>query len=191
MENLMPFQLSAVLLSIALAAQAQDVPAPHGGGLSMGTIVYGEPVVVHLVRPATLPVRLDAVIAEQRAELMGARMALDGNMRIGAPFNYDVAAGSVFRAYRTAEGMRWCQTHDPGVVYTPAHDEQRHICPGICLVRANAAGAYESVRMVPYPPRTEYRDVTIPAARLRAAPPPTNPRISRLQVFQRLRLAEI
>lgn len=186
----MPSYLSAAILPIALVLQAQGATlAPRG--LSAGTILYGEPIIVDLVRPATVPVQLDAVIAEQRAEVMGARRILDSDMRIGAPFNYDVPAGSVFRAYRTVEGTRWCETHGPGVVYTPAHDEHRDIYPGICLVNANPEGTYESVRMVPYPPLTQYRDVPIAAARLRPAPPVTDPRIFRLQVFQRLRLSEL
>lgn len=182
-----------VALPLALLLQAQSRPSATSlaGGLSYGTIIQGEPVLTDPVPPHGVPVQADAVIAEQRAEVMGARTAVDRTILIGAPFNYEIAgAHAAFRRYRTAEGDRWCWSGIPGVVFSPPHDAGGQIFPGICLLDADGDGAFEAVRMLAYPPSTAIRDVAIAPVRLRPAPP-ADPRLSRLHVFRRVRIAQI
>lgn len=186
------FKILFVLpLALLLQAQSQPPATGRGEGLSHGTIILGEPVLTDPVPPRTVPAQVDAVIAEQRAEMMGARTAVDRPIVIGAPFNYELTATrSEFRRYRTSAGDRWCWSGIPGVVFPAPRDEGGQIFPGICLLDADGDGAFEAVRMLAYPPSTATRDVAIAPVRLRPAPPP-DPRLSRFHVFRRLRIAEI
>jgi hypothetical protein len=184
----------ALLLPIAMALQAGSAPrvVEPDPGLSYGTIIWGEPTVTDLARPGIVPVRLDAVIAEQQVEIRGAEMLPERQLTIGAPFNYAVPASRyAFRLYRTAAGDRWCLSGIPGVRYSPPHDEHGDIFPGACLIDADGDGAYETIHMLAYDRGIAPRDVAIAPLRLRPSPPPTDPRISRLHVLRRLRVAEL
>jgi len=183
--------LFALPLALLLQAQGGPPPAAADRGLSHGTILFGEPVATDLVRPRAVPVQVGAVVAEQRVEIMGARMALDRPVTIGAPFNYELSGDSAqVRKYRTAAGDRWCWSGIPGIRFTPPRDEAGRIFPGICLLDSDGDGAFEAVRMLAYPPSTATRDVAIAPVRLRAAPP-ADPRMSRRHVFRRLRIASV
>jgi hypothetical protein len=167
------------------AAQAPD------RGLSYGIIIYGEPAFTDPVPPHEVPAALDAVIAEQRVEIMGRRLSLSGPVRIGAPFNVTLAAGTPFRLFRTAQGTRWCKVGIPGVPYRPPADAAGNIYPGTCLIDGDADGAFDHVRMIPYEPaRAEPRELAIEPARLGPAADAADPRVSRLHVYRRVRIAE-
>jgi hypothetical protein len=177
------------VLAFALFLQAAQSPADES--LSYGTILYDPPEAADIVRPRIVPVALDAVLAEQRLEIIGARRVLDRGFVVGPPFEKTVAADTVFRRYRVAEGERWCETGIPGVMYTPPHDENGKIFPALCLIDRDGDGGFEAVRMLPYERGIAPRDMPIEPVRLRPAPPVTDSRISRLHVYRRLRIAEI
>lgn len=181
--------LSLVLPCALFLAAAQGPSLDEG--LSYGTILYDPPEATDLVHAGTVPVAPDTVLAEQRLEIIGARRRLDRGFIVGAPFEQTVPADAVFRRYRVAEGERWCKTGAPGVRYTPPHDENGKIFPGLCLVDGDGDGGFETVRMLPYERGVAPRDMPIDPVRLRAAPPVTDPRISRLHIYRRLRIAEI
>ena len=176
-----------VTASALSAAQRSSATAE----LSYGTILYDQPQATELLRPRTVAVALDAVLAEQRLEIIGARRVLDRGFMVGPPFEMAVAADTVFRRYRVADGERWCETGVPGVMYTPADDENGRIFPGLCLIDRDGDGGFEAVRMLPYERGVAARDMPIEPVRLRPAPPVVDPRISRLHVYRRLRIAEI
>lgn len=184
-------RLHPALLAAPLLLAAQTPASPPREGLSYGTILYGEPALVDTVRPAVVELRAGAVIAEQRAEIMGARMVLDRATRVGAPFNHNLPAGAAFRLYRTAGGERWCETGIPGVVYRPPLDEGGAMYPGTCLLDADGDGAFEAVRMLPYAPARPVRTMPITPVRLLPAPPVTDSRLAPLRVFKRLRIGAV
>ena len=184
----MPPRLIALVAPALLLLQGQAPPAPLRGGLSYGIDIYAAPVVGDVVPPRAVDVRPDAVIAAQRADIMSAAMVLDRGVGVGAPFNQKLDAGDMFRLGRTAAGDRWCLARMPHVQYVPAHDEEGVIYPGLCLLDADADGAFEAVRMLPYDPAHRERTVAIAPVQLRPAPPAPDPRISRHQFLRRLRI---
>lgn len=183
--------ITALLLPLAaLLQEPMLVPGPIPGGLSYGIILYGEPTVTDLVPAHGVPVRPDAVIAEQRVEIMGRRMGLDRAVHIGAPFDFTYPAGTPVRLYRRPEGDRWCKVGIPGVSYTPPEDDHREIFPGLCLIDGDGDGAFERVLMLPYSPGVAPRELAIAPVRLGPAPDAADPRLSRRHVYRRLRIAE-
>lgn len=180
-------------LLLPLAALIQGpllVPAPIPGGRSYGIILYREPAVTDLVPAHGVPVRLDVVIAEQRAEIMAPRMGLGRAVHIGAPFDFTYPAGTPVQRFRRPEGDRWCKVAIPGVSYTPPEDDRREIFPGMCLIDGDGDDAFDRVLMVPYSPGVAPREVAIAPVRLGPAPDAADPRLPRRHVYRRLRIAE-
>lgn len=103
---------------------------------------------------ASVPARVDAVLAWEQLGLLQESWQLDRSIRLGKPLSGDVAAGTVFvREVREIGGEElYCIARASGEMYKPFVNARRAIYPSLCLFDSDKDGSPDSYKAEPYLP---------------------------------------
>ncbi len=131
-----------------------------------------------------------AVIASETLELVPLYFRLAGPIVLAPPFNTLFPAGTEVRRLVRDGVIRHCVRHRES--YTPAHDEQNQIYPGLCLEDRDGDGRFETAILEPYDrEHAPVRTVAITPVALEPDPAAAADESHPLRASRRLRIGQV